>query len=110
MRIVTDSRRPEEPKDPDTDNLFRIYEHFANPDRVQAMRSRYLEGGVGYAEVKTELADLIREHFAGPRELYEALMADGSRIDAVLSEGARRAREVAQVVIGRVRRAVGLEA
>ncbi len=109
-RIVTDSRRPEEPKDPDTDNLFRIYEQFAPADRAEAMRKRYLEGGVGYGEVKEELADLLLERFAGPRGTFEALMGDRSRIDEVLAAGAGRAREVSRRVLGRVRQAVGLEA
>lgn len=110
MRIVTDSRRPEEPKDPGTDNLFSIYEHFAPAERVEAMRRRYLEGGVAYAEVKAELADLIAEHFAEPRARYEALMADTGRIDGILASGARRVRDVAGATLERVRRAVGLEA
>jgi tryptophanyl-tRNA synthetase len=108
MRIVTDSRRPEESKDPSTDNLFRIYEHFAPPERAQAMRQRYLDGGIGYSEVKEELAGLLRETFAVPRERYEALMADRSKIDAILAEGAERARTVARATLDRVRRAVGL--
>jgi len=110
MRIVTDSRRPEEPKDPATDSLFGIYAHFAPPDRVDAMRQRYVQGGVGYAEVKTELAELLQERFAEPRARYEALMADRAQIDAVLAEGARRARLVTAAVLTRVRRAVGIEA
>lgn len=109
-RIVTDSRRPEEPKDPNTDNLFRIYEQFAAADNVEAMRRRYLEGGVGYGEVKEELADLLIERFAEPRATYEKLMADRSLIDAVLVAGAARARDVSRGVLGRVRQAVGLEA
>lgn len=110
MRIVTDSRRPEDPKDPETDNLFRIYEHFAAADDVEAMRARYTEGGVGYAEVKAELATLLQERFGEPRARYEALMANREEIDTIFGEGARRARLVAENVLGRVRRAVGLEA
>ncbi|MGH2760792.1 MAG: tryptophan--tRNA ligase [Actinomycetota bacterium] len=110
MRIVTDSRRPQEPKDPATDNLFRIYEHFAAPADVEAMHERYTAGGVGYAEVKGELATLLAERFSEPRARYEALMADREPIDAVLDEGARRARLVAGNVLSRVRRAAGLEA
>jgi tryptophanyl-tRNA synthetase len=108
-RIKTDSRRPEEPKDPTTDNLFRIYEHFAPPEQVATMRRRYVEGGVGYAEVKAELAVLLTTSLAGPRERYEGLMADRARIDEVLADGARRARAVTASVLGRVRTAVGLD-
>ena len=109
-RIVTDSRRPEEPKDPNTDNLFRIYEQFAPPEAVEAMRRRYLEGGVGYGEVKEDLADLLVERFAEPHASYDTLMADRRRVDEVLADGAARVRMVSRRVLGRVRQAVGLEA
>jgi tryptophanyl-tRNA synthetase len=108
MRIVTDSRPPEEPKDPDSDNLFRIYEHFAPADRVEAMRARYLEGGIGYGEVKGELAEILREIFAGPRARFEELMADRAKLDGILAEGAQRAAKVAGATLGRVKKAVGL--
>jgi tryptophanyl-tRNA synthetase len=109
-RIVTDSRPPDEPKDPDSDNLFAIYANVAPADRAEAMRERYLAGGVGYGEVKEELADILHDAFAEPRERYMALMDDRARIDDVLADGARRAREVTGAVLGRVRKAVGLSA
>jgi tryptophanyl-tRNA synthetase len=109
-RIVTDSRSPEEPKDPDTDSLFRIYAQVATPDRVQAMRERYLAGGVGYGEVKEELADVLRDRFAEPSDRYDRLMNDRAQIDNILSAGAERVRKVAGAVLGRARTAVGLSA
>jgi tryptophanyl-tRNA synthetase len=74
------------------------------------MRRRYLEGGVGYAEVKEELAGLLRDTFEAPRRRFTELMDDRARIDAVLAEGARKARATARGVLTRVRKAVGLEA
>ena len=108
MRIVTDSRRPEEPKDPQTDNLFKIYEYFGDPADVDAVRGRYLAGGIGYGEVKEKLADALESRFTGPRMLYEELMSDRSRLDEILAVGAARARKVAGATLGRVREAVGL--
>lgn len=109
MKIVTDSRPPEEPKDPETDTLFRIFEHFASTDDVENVRRRYLEGGIGYGEVKDQLATALADRFEEPLARYKALMADRSRIDDVLAEGARRACTVAQDVLSRARRAVGLD-
>jgi tryptophanyl-tRNA synthetase len=110
MRIVTDSRPPEAPKDPDEDNLFRIYEHFAPTENAQAMRSRYLEGGVGYGEVKKELADVLEDTFGPAHARYVELMSNTDELDRILADGARRAREVTSATLSRVRRAVGLEA
>ncbi len=108
MRIVTDSRPPEEPKDPSTDNLFRIYENFAAGEQVEAMRKRYLEGGVGYGDVKKELAEILTQTFSGPRETFEELMSDRAKLDAILSDGAARANVVASATLDRVKKAVGL--
>lgn len=109
MRIVTDSRRPEEPKDPETCTVFGIYRHVAPPEQVEAMRRRYLEGGLGYREVKEELAERLRERFAPARERYAKLQAEPEQIERVLEAGARRARERARSTLSRVRAAVGLD-
>ncbi len=108
MRIVTDSRAPEEPKDPSTDNLFRIYEHFGSPSDVAAVRTRYESGGIGYGEVKDMLANALEGRFAEPRARYDDLMAHRERIDEILADGAARAQKVARATLDRVRRAVGL--
>ena len=52
MRIVTDSRRPEEPIDPETDNVFAIYKHFASPEALERVRQGYLQGGLTYSQIK----------------------------------------------------------
>jgi len=106
-RIVTDSRRPEEPKDPESDTLFRIYRAVASPDETERMRTAYAEGGMGYGQVKDELADRIEELLGPARATFDELMHDRSTIEAVLTSGAERAREVASAVLARVRAAVG---
>jgi len=109
MRIVTDSRRPEEPKDPSSDGLFQLFELFGAADAVDEVRRRYADGGIGYGEVKERLAEALEATFAEPRALYEELMADTSRIDAVLAAGAERARKVTRATLGRVRKSVGID-
>ena len=64
MKIVTDSTPVEEPKDPEKCNLFALYRLFADSERIEKMRDRYLKGGMGYGEVKKELFGLIWEYFA----------------------------------------------
>ena len=108
MRIVTDSRAPEEPKDPDTDNLFRTFAYFGAPADVEAVRARYISGGIGYGEVKGMLADALQSRFAEPLDRYNELMADTSKIDAILAEGAQRASAITSAVLTRVKKAVGL--
>ncbi len=108
MRIVTDSRPPEDPKNPDEDNVYNLYRHFATPEQNEAMRARYQAGGFGYGEVKQELFDLLESTFGEAREQYFSYLADKKMLEEVLMEGARRARIRGAKVIQRARRAVGV--
>ena len=107
MRIVTDSRRPEEPKDPETCNVFALYKHFAPDERVEEMRKRYVEGGVTYSLVKEELADLLDAAFDQARDRYLDILSDTDSLDRLLRDGTRRARESASHLLSSIRLAVG---
>ncbi len=108
MRIVTDSKRPEEPKDPELCNVFAIYRHFASPDLVESTRQRYTQGGLAYGEIKAELFDLLESTFGGARERYNELLADRDGIDQILMRGAEEAHAIALPIIKKVRQAVGV--
>jgi len=109
MRIVTDSRRPEEPKDPETDNVFAIYRHFAEQEDIERMRQGYIQGGMAYSQIKSELYELLEERFAVPRQRYEELMQDWDYLDQVLLKGAEKARKTSVPKISQVRKAIGIE-
>ena len=109
MRIVTDSRTPDEPKDPDACNLFNIYKFFAPAERLAEIRHKYIQGGLAYGELKQELADLILLYFKDGREKFTQLMADKGSIDAMLIEGAEKARAIAKPILAKVRKATGID-
>jgi tryptophanyl-tRNA synthetase len=109
MRIVTDSRRPEEPKDPETDNVFAIYKHFAEPEDIDRVRQGYIQGGMAYSQIKTELYELLEGRFAEPRKRYEELMQDWEYLDQVLRKGAEKARKTSIPKISQVRKAIGID-
>jgi tryptophanyl-tRNA synthetase len=88
-RVVTDSRRPQEPKDPDT--LVALLDTFAEPAVAIEVRGRYRTGGIGYGDVKSLLADQLQTTLAPMRERYQALLAKPARLDAALEAGERRA-------------------
>lgn len=108
MRIVTDSRLPEEPKNPDEDNVYNLFSYFASPEQDKAMREKYLAGGFGYGEVKQELFELLEGHFGEARERYNHYMSNTKELEEILMEGARKARYQASKVIKRARRAAGV--
>jgi tryptophanyl-tRNA synthetase len=108
MRIKTDSRRPEEPKNPETDVIFQLFEHVAPPSAVASISERYRRGGLGYAAAKGELLEALDAMFRLPRERYQQIAADRDGIDRILREGAERARASGAPVLERVRQAVGM--
>ena len=108
MKIVTDSRTPADPKNPDECNIFAIYRHFAPPDDVERIRQRYLAGGLAYGVLKQELFELLDAAFGEARERYHHYVNDTRYIDNVLSRGAQIAHEIAAPVLQRVRDSLGV--
>jgi tryptophanyl-tRNA synthetase len=108
MRIVTDPTPVEEPKDPDKCNVFQIYRLLLNKGQEEALRARYLAGGLGYGEVKQELFEAVRDFFAPYAERRKELLADPEGIRAVLTGGAEKARYVANKTMRKVRKKAGL--
>ena len=108
MSIVTDSTPVEAPKDPERSTIVQLYTLFASKDEVDNMRDRFEKGGTGYGDFKKQLFEKLWEYFAPMRERREQLLRDKSYIDNVLAKGAQRANEIADQVMARVRKAVGL--
>lgn len=108
MKIVTDSKTVEEPKDPDTCNLFALYRLFADRDMIERMRERYCGGGIGYGEVKKDIFGLMRDYFKPFREKREYLSRDRGEIIRILKRGADKTRVIARETIEKVKKVTGL--
>ncbi|WNJ18714.1 tryptophan--tRNA ligase [Pontibacter sp. G13] len=109
MNIVTDSTPLEEPKNPDTCNVFAIYKLLATPEQVAEMRQNYEGGNYGYGHAKKALLELIKEQFKEPRERYNYYMDNLDELDKKLAEGADKARQEASKTLERVRTKLGLK-
>jgi tryptophanyl-tRNA synthetase len=107
MSIVTDSQPVEAPKEPATSSIVALYKLVASPDQVAQMEADFRAGGTGYGDFKKRLFEGIWEHFAPFRARRAELAADPATLDAILADGARRARAVALPTMGRVRKAMG---
>ncbi len=108
MSIVTDSTPLEEPKDPDTCNVFALIKLFADTETTKRIRQAYLAGGYGYGHAKKELLHLISTYFEEARARRRELEKSPSFVMDVLRDGARRANEVADSYMARVREATGI--
>jgi tryptophanyl-tRNA synthetase len=108
MRIETDSRPMEQPKEPDSDHLYQLYSLFVDEPKRQALAERYRAGGFGYGEIKKLLADEAEAFFAPARERRRDLESHPDRVTEILTDGAARARRKAREVLTRVQQACGL--
>lgn len=117
-RIVTDSTPVDQPKNPDTCNVFALYKLFASGDELQRLVDLYRvptldaetrEGKpFGYGHAKRMLLEKIDGYFAPARERRKQLVRNPAYVEEVLTAGARQARAVAQTTLRVVRTAVGL--
>ncbi|PLY04546.1 MAG: tryptophan--tRNA ligase [Desulfuromonas sp.] len=108
MRIVTDSTPPEEPKNPETCNLFQIYRLFLDKGQLAELRTRYETPGLRYGDVKQELFETTRDFFAPYAEKRKALLDDPDGLRKILAMGAEKARYAATKTMRKVRKKGGL--
>ena len=109
MKIVTDSKLPGEPKDPDSTSLTALYDAFATHEERNEFR-RKLQEGLGWGEAKVIVFEKINSEIGPMRERYEAYMQEPEKVEAILREGVERIRPMARALVDRCRNAVGLRA
>jgi len=109
MRVVTNSQGVDEPKDPDSSQIFLFYKLFASAEEQAALAARYRAGGMGWGEAKEELFRVTNRMLAPMRQRYDELMADPKGLDEILAKGAERARPIAAATVKRFRKAAGID-
>ena len=107
MSIKTDSKGLEEPKDPDNDTIFSLYKLLASDAQIKNMRANYEGGNYGYGHAKQALYELIIEQFSEIRDRYNHFMENKNEIEDALEVGAKKARNIANDVLKRVRGKIG---
>ena len=108
MSIKTDSKDLEEPKNPDECNVFQIYKLIGSKVQVEDLKFKYLNGGYGYGHAKKELFHLILENFKEPRNNYKRLINEPNAVNHELASGAKKASEIANDVLRKVKSNIGL--
>lgn len=109
MAIVTDSTPLEEPKDPDTCNVFALYKILGTDDQTAELREKYLAGNYGYGHAKQELFELIVEKFKIEREKFDYLINNPQEVEAKLKVGEEKAKAVIGEVLSKVRAKLGFD-
>jgi tryptophanyl-tRNA synthetase len=109
MRVVTNSQGVEEPKDPDSSQIFAFYKLFATAEEQAALAARYRAGGMGWGDAKNELFLVANRELSPMRERFNAFMADPAGLDKILEQGAQKARPIASATVKRFRKAAGID-
>jgi len=107
MKIETDSIPMEEPKDPESCNVFALFKLIGTESEVEQLANKYRGGNFGYGHAKQELYELVIQKFQKQREKFNYFMENKDELDTILGAGAKRAREVAHKTLYRVRRELG---
>lgn len=108
MSIETDSTPLEEPKNPDTCNVFAIYQLIASEEEIKVMRGKYLAGNYGYGHAKKELLELILKTYSKEREIFNYYMSNLIELENKLKIGADNTRIIARNTLSRVRECLGM--
>jgi tryptophanyl-tRNA synthetase len=109
MSIVTDSKAPEEKKDPDTNNIYNIHKLFLAGGEDAELRRKFSQGGYGYKEAKEALLATIMKWREGKKAKFDELMSNPDKIARILEDGGRKARARAKETMKEVRKQIGLE-
>jgi len=107
MSIQTDSTPLEEPKNPNTCNVFSLYNLLACEQQIVTMKQNYHNGNYGYGHVKQALFELIVEKFKTEREKYNHFISHPDQVEKILLHGAEKAKRIANEVLERVRKKLG---
>ncbi|MBR7156341.1 MAG: tryptophan--tRNA ligase [Lentisphaeria bacterium] len=108
MNIVTDCKGLEESKDPEKCNVVALFKLFASEDEVEEMKARYRAGNYGYGHAKQALFEKMWSYFEPMRKRREELAANLDYVESILKRNGEKAREEAEKLLGKIRRAVGL--
>ena len=108
-KIRTNLLEPGVPKDPEDSTVFQLWAAFASVEETARMRNEF-QAGIAWGEAKKQLFELINSELADARDNYMRLMDDPGHIEAVLLQGAQRARQYSGEMICKVREAVGIGA
>jgi len=104
-QISTNTQTVEEPKDPDTCNVYKLCKLFLTPEEDGKLRKRYEVWGLSYKDTKEYLYEKIISFLKPIQEKY-AKISDQEIID-LLAKNAKIVNEIAQKKVQEVYQKIG---
>ena len=109
MSIVTWSEWLEDPKNPETCNVFALIKFFASIEQQNEIAAKYKAGNYGYGHAKLELLAIILEYFFEAREKFEKYMENPELITQAIAQGNANANALADKKYAELMEIVGLD-
>lgn len=108
MGIVTDSKLPDEPKNPDECNVFALHKLITSEPQLSEIKQAYEQGGLGYGDSKKILLENYLEFIKPMREKRKYYENNQGIVRQILDEGKTKIQKIAQLKMKEVRQKVGL--
>ena len=109
MSIVTDSKGVAEPKDPDNNVIYLLYQLLANAEELSHMEKGFRQGGMGYGDAKKLLLAKLEEVFGGVKlEKRKKMDEKPDLVEDVLIESAKKIRKIVAPTMEQVYETVGI--
>jgi tryptophanyl-tRNA synthetase len=108
--MVTDPARMRrtDPGNPDVCNVYSMHKIFSPAEEVDMINIECRRAGIGCVDCKKRLAANLNKHLEPFREKRAQLSARPEDVQAVLNDGGKRARVIAQKTMEEVREAIQL--
>jgi len=108
MSIKTDSKSPEESKNPDEVIIYQIHKLVIDSKKDNEIRSKY-NIGIGYKEAKDLLVEDLISFIKPIREKREYWVKNPNKVKKILEKGGKKARKEISAKMHEVRKKVGFE-
>ena len=110
MQMVTDPQRlrRDDPGDPDVCNVYSLHKIFSSKDEVEMINVECRRAGIGCVDCKKRFASNLNAHLEPFRAKRAEIDQNPQQVWDILHDGAKRARDIAEGVMGEVREAIGL--
>jgi tryptophanyl-tRNA synthetase len=108
-KIVTEQVALEDPKEYEGCNVYNMAKLFLNDAECQELQERYKRGGEGHGHCKLYLADVMWEYFRPYREQRQYYIDNQDEERDILTHGAKKAHEIANPMIQKIREVTGIQ-
>ena len=115
MSITTDSKLPNEKKNPDENNIYKIHKLFLNKEQDNTLRNKFENSDeipYGYKEAKEDLLNTILAYFKDMRKKYDYYTntpRGKKEVMTIMKDGAKKANKKAEERMRVVRKETGLD-